>query len=40
MFTTQDSYKAIIDQNLMSPNNKFNLSLFMKLALMRRPSEA
>jgi hypothetical protein len=24
----------------MSPNNKFNLSLFMKMALMRRPKEA
>lgn len=37
MFSTQDSYRAIIDQNLESPNNNFDLSIFIKKAFMKKP---
>ena len=39
MFSTQDSYRAIIDQNLASPNNQFDLSLFIKRAFLQKPNE-
>jgi len=36
MFSTQEQYDAIIDKNLESLNNQFDLSLFTKKALLKK----
>ena len=37
MLSTKDTYNEIIDQNLKSPNNDHDLSVFTKDAMLSKP---